>query len=228
MSEIKFKNGDVYIGDVVKGKPHGDGTMTYNNEDKLVYEGEWKNGKREGKGVSLKKSDNSMYEGEFQNDKPNGLGLLYTEDQILYYRFKDGAPEELIDSRIYAGGRINLFLADRDYVDYETEDLPVVSTWFNKKGEIHHDLEGKWEEELLECLNNNFKGAIHRSDYLSFSMSESLQMSEDEFIDTFNDYLIENEIKAKIGRNLAGYTSIIFEPVKSGMQKLAEAEEQIE
>ena len=35
-----------YVGDLVNDKPHGKGTMTYENGDS--YEGEWKEGLKEG------------------------------------------------------------------------------------------------------------------------------------------------------------------------------------
>ena len=38
-----------YVGDINDGKPHGKGTLTY--DDGSIYEGEWKDGKRHGKGV---------------------------------------------------------------------------------------------------------------------------------------------------------------------------------
>jgi len=46
---IVSPNGDVYVGEVMSGKPHGQGTITFTNGDKYV--GEWKNGKRDGQGT---------------------------------------------------------------------------------------------------------------------------------------------------------------------------------
>ena len=39
-----------------------------------VYEGDWKSGKREGKGV-LKLPTGSVYKGEFRDDKKEGKGI---------------------------------------------------------------------------------------------------------------------------------------------------------
>ena len=48
---IVSPNGDVYVGEIVSGKPHGQGTRTFTNGDKYV--GEWKNGKENGNGKGI-------------------------------------------------------------------------------------------------------------------------------------------------------------------------------
>ena len=55
---IVSPNGDVYVGEIVSGKPHGQGTRTFTNGDK--YEGEWKNGRWDGQGHGLKVTGSSM------------------------------------------------------------------------------------------------------------------------------------------------------------------------
>ena len=51
---------------------NGEGEL-FNNGDQLIYSGEWKNGKREGKGSCYNKGD-VVYIGEWKDDKPNGNG----------------------------------------------------------------------------------------------------------------------------------------------------------
>lgn len=46
----------------MNGERHGFGTMDYANGD--VYEGEWVNGKRHGKGVLFYQKDGNRYEGK--------------------------------------------------------------------------------------------------------------------------------------------------------------------
>ena len=48
---IVSHNGDKYVGEIVSGKPHGQGTRTYTNGNK--YEGEWKNGRWDGQGTCI-------------------------------------------------------------------------------------------------------------------------------------------------------------------------------
>ena len=61
-----------YVGELVNDKPHGKGTITYENGDS--YEGEWKEGKKHGKGT-LTTSAGGKYEGEWNE---HTLGLMVT------------------------------------------------------------------------------------------------------------------------------------------------------
>ena len=56
-----------YVGELVNDKPHGKGTITYENGDS--YEGEWKEGKKHGQGT-LFFDDGSKAVGEFREDSP--------------------------------------------------------------------------------------------------------------------------------------------------------------
>ena len=99
-------NGDYYEGEIKKGIVEGNGIffsaekgMLYNGEfknnlfegtgeqvyenyenHKITYEGQFKHGKREGKG-KLSFDDGNYYEGNFKNDKFDGEG---------YFKFNDG------------------------------------------------------------------------------------------------------------------------------------------
>ena len=76
---IVSPNGDVYVGEIVSGKPHGQGTRTFTNGDK--YEGEWKNGRWDGQGAWIE-SDGIKYVGEF-NKHDNGDDLWMSGLEIL-------------------------------------------------------------------------------------------------------------------------------------------------
>eukprot|EP00978_Attheya_sp_CCMP212_P039194 scaffold201592_cov69-Attheya_sp.AAC.2 len=49
---IEYSNGNVYVGDLLNGEPHGSGRLDYcdNDDDILSYQGEWTDGKHEGMG----------------------------------------------------------------------------------------------------------------------------------------------------------------------------------
>ena len=69
-----------YFGDTENGKKHGKGSLFDENGD-LVYEGEWKEDKRCGKGKLYATKGNKEqydYEGSFKDDKRHGVGI----DQI--------------------------------------------------------------------------------------------------------------------------------------------------
>ena len=48
--------------------------MYWNDGDR--YEGEWRNGKKEGKGIYYY-NNGDRYEGEFKNNKRDGAGIYY-------------------------------------------------------------------------------------------------------------------------------------------------------
>ncbi len=55
------------------------------------YEGEWKNGKREGRGVEYYKNGDKKYLGSFKNSKYDGNGTYYYENGDKYVgKFKNG------------------------------------------------------------------------------------------------------------------------------------------
>ena len=87
--EIRFKNGDVYKGQVNQdGQPHGRGVMDYNlNGYYATYEGMWENGERSGKGHYYKFSKGGGarhsydYDGEWLHDLQEGKGVETISDE---------------------------------------------------------------------------------------------------------------------------------------------------
>ena len=86
---IKFKNGDCYNGEVnAEGQPHGSGHMDYNlNGYYAEYDGQWKDGKRCGKGHYYRFSKGGGarhsydYKGEWFDDKEHGQGVSENSDE---------------------------------------------------------------------------------------------------------------------------------------------------
>ena len=87
---IKFKNGDRYNGEVnAEGQPQGSGHMDYNlNGYYAEYDGQWKDGKRCGKGHYYRFSKGGGarhsydYKGEWLDDKEHGQGVSKECDEI--------------------------------------------------------------------------------------------------------------------------------------------------
>ena len=86
-----FANGDKleanYIKDSISGK------ITLTSVDGKVYTGDYKEGKKNGEGIIIIKSNltgiliypnNDKYEGEFQNDNITGKGTLTCADGSIY------------------------------------------------------------------------------------------------------------------------------------------------
>ena len=78
---IDYSNGSVYVGEIVSGKPHGQGTFTSPNGYK--YEGEWKDGKPVGQGTEIF-PDGSKGIGEFRDSKPWNTTHWDKNGNIIY------------------------------------------------------------------------------------------------------------------------------------------------
>ena len=78
---MKWANGNVYEGEWKGGKKDGKGTMKMAN--RAVYEGEWKGSNKDGKG-KWKSADGVVYEGEFKDDRQNGEGTLRESNGDLF------------------------------------------------------------------------------------------------------------------------------------------------
>ena len=89
-TEVKFKNGDRYKGDVNdEGQPHGSGHMSYKlNGYYADYDGMWVNGERSGKGHYRRFSKGGgarhsyEYTGEWLHDKEHGFGTATESDEM--------------------------------------------------------------------------------------------------------------------------------------------------
>lgn len=70
---------DVYVGEVHENKAHGKGRAYKKSDEQLtiVYEGEFVNGKFQGKGIYFDEQGEIDYEGEFLNGMRHGQGILY-------------------------------------------------------------------------------------------------------------------------------------------------------
>lgn len=91
VGEVKFPNGEKYVGEVKDGQPNGHGTFTWPNGEKYV--GEWKEGRRNGQGRFFW-PDGAKYVGEFRNDKKQGQGTMTFANGRKYVgEFKDGNPK---------------------------------------------------------------------------------------------------------------------------------------
>jgi len=74
----------------MKGKYHGQGTITSPDGDK--YEGEFKDGVKHGKGTETF-PDGSKYEGEYK-DGEMWNGTLYDKDGNIKYKWVNGVKQK--------------------------------------------------------------------------------------------------------------------------------------
>ena len=76
-----FPNGTTYIGEVLNGFRHGFGKFESNKEE-ISYEGNWKNGLKNGFGIMKKKG--SIYEGNWKDGFIDGKGKLKWKSGNVY------------------------------------------------------------------------------------------------------------------------------------------------
>jgi hypothetical protein len=115
VSMIAYKNGDVYIGQQIKERRNGLGTMYYENGD--VQISNWYNDIAHGCGV-LEKKDGTRYLGKWRDGK-----LHWTKNQI---QFTDGS--------LYEGSLINGEVTGKGTMMYSNGDV-YQGEW--KKGKWH-------------------------------------------------------------------------------------------
>ena len=109
--EILIFNKMKYIGEFTDDIPNGKGVMV-NLLDGSEYNGDVKNGKKEGRGI-LKFKDGTVYEGECKDDNYNGNGILkYFNGRKYEGSFKDGKMDgsgkfTWEDGKTYIGEYVN-------------------------------------------------------------------------------------------------------------------------
>ena len=84
--EQTYSNGEIYNGDWVQGKQTGSAIITYNKPDNAVYDGEITEGWLNGAGIF--KSNFLIYDGEFKNNKRDGFGSRFYHDWTPEYTGK--------------------------------------------------------------------------------------------------------------------------------------------
>ena len=90
--EITYE-GNKYKGEVKAGTltPHGKGKLSWTSGiwAGSTYEGYFKDGKQDGRGLVIWANGN-YYEGEWKENKRTGRGTLFMAGTLIHGRFKDG------------------------------------------------------------------------------------------------------------------------------------------
>ena len=74
----------IYEGEFKDDKANGQGVTYFENGNKK-YDGEWKDGIYNGKGITYYENGNKEYEGDFKDNKFNGKGISYYENGSKEY-----------------------------------------------------------------------------------------------------------------------------------------------
>ena len=87
--EVRWANGDVFVGTVVKGKRQGEGKINWASGQ--AYSGQWEADQPNGKGT-MKYPNGDQYVGELSNGKPNGAGRMeFASGDAYEGQFVNGA-----------------------------------------------------------------------------------------------------------------------------------------
>ena len=80
-----------FEGEYLNGKRNGKGKEYYHNGS-LLFEVEYLNGKKNGKGKKYNYEGNLIFEGEYSNGKINGIGKEYYDDNKIRFEgeYKNG------------------------------------------------------------------------------------------------------------------------------------------
>ena len=153
----KYPNG-VYEGIMLDDKREIKGTMLYSNGAK--YDGEWKNDKKNGKGVftsshyyNCRKTVGMKYEGEFKDDKFDGYG-------ITTYTNGDKYEGEWKNSKQYGKGTVSYLDGSKYEGEWVNGHFQGIGIFYLKNGE-------KYEGRFFDNKYNGYGKYYYKNgDYL--------------------------------------------------------------
>ena len=146
-----------YKGDVLDGKPHGNGIKLFVNGD--YYDGEWRNGVFDGNGRLVCPATRMVYDGNFKNGVPHGNGNFYYACKIPMLTYDVGRDVlnyldclryegNFVDGKRHGKGKMYLLphsysKVDKDFVkDYDEhhqgEMLSVLSRFLMRTVGLTH------------------------------------------------------------------------------------------
>ena len=144
--QIKEYENGLYEGIIIDGKREQNGVMIYKNGAK--YEGEWKNDKKDGKGVftsphyyNCRKNVGMKYEGEFKDGKFEGYG-------ITTYTNGDKYEGEWKNNKQYGHGTVSYFDGKKYSGEWKDGKFEGIGIFYLKNGEKY---EGRF-------VNNKYNG----------------------------------------------------------------------
>ena len=144
--ENYWKNNDVYEGEFKNGKRHGKGI--YFSENEFFYIGNWKEDIIEGEGIFIK-NNSEAYIGKFENGEI--IEGNYTHSNIK--KKKDILSTEFFDE-IY-NGILNEINCNKDVVPSECYKGPCKDWKFNGKGKCEYK-NGIYMKEILKIINKGY------------------------------------------------------------------------
>ena len=135
---MKYKDGTKFEGEYVNDKITGYGIYSA-KDGRKIYEGYWKDGKREGIGIYFCE-DGASYEGEWKENLKHGIGVYKFNDNSRYLgEFKDDVRNGL---GIIHGGN-----ADKYEGEWMNDQGNGFGVYYYNKGDIYV---GNWKNGLRD------------------------------------------------------------------------------
>jgi hypothetical protein len=126
---IQLPDGSLYIGEMQNNVPHGKGKVEYKQPDewnRLSYDGDWVDGKRQGYGILTWATENRRYEGQWKDDYKDQGTESWTQSVAL----GNGYSARVYQRQCEFTGT---FKNDKWCDGVKKEDGKVVSNWKNGK-----------------------------------------------------------------------------------------------
>ena len=204
--DINIINYKIFSGKFLEYESGGNVKEYDSYNDHLIYEGEYLNGKRNGKGKEYFPNKGLKFEGEYLNGKRNGKGKEYFHNKELKVK------EEYLEEKNMDGKGEEYF--DNKELEFE-EDISLDELSLDGKGEKYFDDQKlKFEGEYLNGKKWNGKG-YDRNGIILYELKNG---NGDGFIKDYDDYyedlVFEGEYKngEKNGKGiLSGEYGIIFD-----------------
>ena len=134
LGPYQFENGDIYVGQWKNGKRFGRGTQYC--KDGRVYEGLWAGYKRNGTGRSIN-ANGDVYEGELKDDKAHGKGVYIWKKGDRY----DG---EWLENKKNGIGTITWSDGDKYSGHWKNDKMDGQGTYTSADGEKY---DGRYQED---------------------------------------------------------------------------------
>lgn len=136
ISQKKYKDGGMYIGELKNDKKEGKGKMIFKGGD--IYEGEWLNDKQHGRGKMIW-ANGATYIGFFDSDEKSGIGEYVWSDGAAYVG-------EWRDNKFYGYGRYRWADGRIYHGQWENGKRHGFGVLVDKNG---HKYEGEFENDKL-------------------------------------------------------------------------------
>ena len=220
-----WTNGMKYVGYWTNGEMDTRGII-YNKENNKLYSGEFKKGKREGKG-EIYYPDNEKYVGTLKNDKREGIGIYYFSNGSSWKgKFVNDMKNGIGLFTKKDGGKLYVEF-EKDHIigryDYKGEDdkFPIsdgndnLNNLIKKKTEIINNIDVKTitvnekKNELIKNYNlllNRIKDLNEKEPFM-VNKALGLNSNNEDFLTLINEYGIKylggiNTEKKKNGRGV--------------------------